>query len=129
MLDSQTSPSRLARRLGTTDAVILGLGSMIGAGIFGVVSVLVVADLTRGTGRFNFTQGALATATGLGAGVSNVLAGFIVKAAGFNAGFLTLATIAGVGLIFFALAMPETRLQGHDPAISAETNVRAGQVE
>ncbi len=101
----------------------------IGAGIFGVVSVLVVADLTRGTGRFNFTQGALATATGLGAGVSNVLAGFIVKEAGFNAGFLTLATIAGVGLIFFALAMPETRLQGHNPAISAETNVGAGQVE
>ena len=40
----------------------------IGAGIFGVVSVLVVADLTRGTGRFNLTQGALATATGIGAG-------------------------------------------------------------
>ena len=39
----------------------------IGAGIFGVVSVLVVADLTRGTGRFNLTQGALATATGVGA--------------------------------------------------------------
>ena len=29
----------------------------IGAGIFGVVSVLVVADLTKGTGRFNLTQG------------------------------------------------------------------------
>ena len=29
----------------------------IGAGIFGVISVLVVADLTRGTGRFNLTQG------------------------------------------------------------------------
>lgn len=39
----------------------------IGAGIFGVVSVLVVADLTRGTGQFNLTQGALATATGIGA--------------------------------------------------------------
>ncbi len=42
----------------------------IGAGIFGVVSVLVVADLTKGTGRFNLTQGALATATGIGAGLS-----------------------------------------------------------
>src|SRR6185312_16775971 len=37
----------------------------IGAGIFGVVSVLVVADLTKGTGRFNLTQGALSTATGI----------------------------------------------------------------
>ncbi len=28
------APSRLARRLGTTDAVVIGLGSMIGAGVF-----------------------------------------------------------------------------------------------
>ncbi|AGA29950.1 MFS transporter [Singulisphaera acidiphila] len=80
----------------------------IGAGIFGVVSVLVVADLTKGTGRFNLTQGALATATGVGAGLSNLLAGFMVKAAGFNAGFVMLAAIAGAATLFFALAMPET---------------------
>jgi len=81
----------------------------IGAGIFGVVSVLVVADLTKGTGRFNFTQGALATATGVGAGLSNLLTGFVVKAAGFNAGFATLAAIASGAALFFSLAMPETR--------------------
>jgi MFS family permease len=81
----------------------------IGAGIFGVVSVLVVADLTKGTGRFNLTQGALATATGIGAGLSNLLAGFVVKASGFDAGFITLAAIAAAAAIFYALAMPETR--------------------
>ena len=80
----------------------------IGAGIFGVVSVLVVADLTKGTGRFNLTQGALATATGIGAGLSNLLAGFVVKAAGFDAGFITLAAIAAAAAIFYAWAMPET---------------------
>jgi MFS family permease len=72
----------------------------IGAGIFGVVSVLVVADLTWGTGRFNFTQGALATATVIGAASSNLLIGFVVQAAGFNAGFVTLAGIAVAGLLF-----------------------------
>jgi MFS family permease len=81
----------------------------IGAGIFGVVSVLVVADLTKGTGRFNLTQGALATATGIGAGLSNLIAGFVVKGAGFDAGFIMLAAIAAVGTLYFALAMPETR--------------------
>ncbi len=80
----------------------------IGAGVFGVVSVLVVADLTQGTGRFNFTQGAIATATGIGAGLSNLIAGFVVKAAGFDAGFLTLAAIAAAAAAFFGLAMPET---------------------
>jgi len=91
----------------------------IGAGIFGVVSVLVVADLTKGTGRFNLTQGALATATGLGAGLSNLLAGFVVEAAGFDAGFMTLAAIAAAALVFFALAMPETRPLPGDLAATA----------
>jgi MFS family permease len=81
----------------------------VGAGIFGVVGVLVIADLTRGTGRFNLVQGALATATGIGAALSNLMTGFIVKAAGYNAGFLMLATIAVVALLFYGFAMPETR--------------------
>ena len=33
----------------------------------------------------------------------------MVKAAGFDAGFITLAAIAAAAAIFFALAMPETR--------------------
>ncbi|MEH2373105.1 MFS transporter [Nostoc sp.] len=65
----------------------------IGAGIFGVLSVLMVADLTKGTGRFNVTQGILNTAIGIGAGLSNVLAGFVVKSAGYNVGFLILAAM------------------------------------
>jgi MFS family permease len=81
----------------------------IGAGIFGVLVVLVVADLTRGTGRFNLAQGALATATGLGASASTVLAGVVVQRWGFNAGFLGLAAIAAGALGLFYLAMPETR--------------------
>jgi MFS family permease len=80
----------------------------VGAGIFGVVSILVVADFTWGTGRFNFPQRALATATVIGAALSNVVIGFVVQAAGFNAGFMTLAAIAVAGLLFFAAAMPET---------------------
>jgi MFS family permease len=81
----------------------------IGAGIFGVVGVLVIADLTRGTGRFNLMQGALATALGIGASLSNLMTGFVVNAAGYNAGFLALAAIAGLALLFYAFAMPETR--------------------
>jgi len=81
----------------------------IGAGVFGVLSVLVVADLTRGTGRFNLTQGVLATATGLGAALSNLVAGYVVHAGGFDAGFLFLAAIAVLGVAFYSWSMPETR--------------------
>jgi predicted MFS family arabinose efflux permease len=80
----------------------------IGAAIFGVVSVLVIADLTRGTGRFNFTQGVVATATGLGASLSNGITGFIVQRAGFNAAFLFLAGVAAFALGIFWFFMPET---------------------
>jgi hypothetical protein len=35
--------------------------------------------------------------------------GAVVKAAGFDAGFLTLASVAAVALILFALTVPETQ--------------------
>jgi predicted MFS family arabinose efflux permease len=60
----------------------------IGAGIFGVVSVLVIADLTRGTGRFNLTLGAINTAVGIGAALSQVIAGSIVHRVGSSPKFL-----------------------------------------
>jgi MFS family permease len=50
----------------------------IGAGNSGVVSVLLIADLTRGTGRFNLTLGAIATAVGVGTALSQTIAESIV---------------------------------------------------
>lgn len=81
----------------------------IGAGIFGVLWVLVVADLTKGTGRFNLTQGAIATAVGIGASLSNLLTGYVVAARGYNAGFLMLAGVAVVALLVYLFAVPETK--------------------
>jgi predicted MFS family arabinose efflux permease len=81
----------------------------IGAGIFGVVSVLVIADLTRGTGRFNLTLGAITTAVGIGAALSQVIAGSIVHHFGSNVGFLFLAAVAGAAFGILYFFMPETR--------------------
>jgi predicted MFS family arabinose efflux permease len=80
----------------------------IGAGIFGVVSVLVIADLTRGTGRFNLTLGAITTAVGVGAALSQVIAGSIVHHIGFRAGFLFLAGVASAAFAILYFFMPET---------------------
>jgi MFS family permease len=98
----------------------------VGAGIFGVAEVLIIADLTRGTGRFNLMQGAVATATGLGGALSNVVTGIVVQPAGFDAGFLTLAAIAAAAFAFFALAMPESQRSSADPGareMAASTGV------
>lgn len=88
----------------------------IGAGIFNVVSVLVIADLTKGTGRFNLTLGAIITAIGIGASLSQVIAGTIVKNYGYNSGFVFLAAIALVAFITLYFFMPETGIRQNKPA-------------
>jgi MFS family permease len=80
----------------------------VGAGLYGALFPLIVADLTQGTGRFNLAQGAVITAQEIGASLSMGLAGIVVVVGGYSAAFLALAAIAGVGLLVFALAMPET---------------------
>lgn len=81
----------------------------VGAAIFGVLWVIIISDLAKGTGRFNLLQGVIQSALGVGAFLSNFIAGFVVKSFGFNAAFLGLAAIACAGMLFFALFMPETR--------------------
>jgi predicted MFS family arabinose efflux permease len=93
--------------------ILVQLLDGIGAGIFGVVSVLIISDLTRGTGRFNFVQGVVVTAVGFGASLSNSIAGFVAQRAGYNAAFLMLSAIAAMALAIFAAAMPETKGQRH----------------
>jgi len=102
----------------------------IGAGIFGVLSVLVVADLTRGTGRFNLTNGAIGTAIGIGAALSNAISGVLVQYAGYRGAFLTLAGIAALAAFWFGLVMPETQgssttVQGNVPEVICQGVVKS----
>jgi MFS family permease len=78
----------------------------VGAGIFDVVSVLVIADLTRGTGRFNLTLRAITTAVGIGAALSQVIAGSIVHHVGCRAGFLFLAGVASAAFAILYFSCP-----------------------
>jgi predicted MFS family arabinose efflux permease len=80
----------------------------VGAGLFGALFILVVADLTKGTGRFNLAQGAVSACFGLGAALSNGVAGYIVDWFGYRTAFLFLAGCASAAFVLFWLAMPET---------------------
>jgi len=51
----------------------------------------------------------ISTATGVGAALSQLISGLIVRYAGFNAAFLVLAGVASIALACFRIAMPETR--------------------
>jgi MFS family permease len=81
----------------------------VGAGLIGALFPIMVADLTRGSGRFAAAQGALGTAHGLGAMASMTLGGVLAVWGGYNYAFLALAGIAVLGAILCWLVMPETR--------------------
>ena len=80
----------------------------IGAGIFGAITPLVIADLMRGTGRYNLAQGAVATLQGVGASLSGLAAGVMVDHFGYTTAFLGLGAAACVALAALFFAMPET---------------------
>ncbi len=89
--------------------VVVQLLDGVTAAVFSVMVPLVVADLTRGTGRFNLGQGIVGTFVGIGASLSATLAGYISDHFGSASAFLGLAAIALVGLALVWLLMPETR--------------------
>jgi MFS family permease len=76
--------------------------------IFGVVSILVVADRTRATGRFNLVQGSLATAVGIGAALSTSFGGKLIQHYSYRISFLALGAIAVFAFVLLWLAVPET---------------------
>ncbi|HXH75639.1 MAG TPA: MFS transporter [Bacteriovoracaceae bacterium] len=80
----------------------------LGAGIFGVISILMMADLSKGTGHFNLLQGTVYAAMGLGISFSTIFSGFVVKNFGYSAGFITLGIAGILALMFFGLLIRES---------------------
>jgi hypothetical protein len=130
-----TSPSigRKAQQWGRRPLLLLGFGALairgvlfatvtdpyllvavqvfdgITAAVFSVMVPLIVADVAFGTGHFNLAQGIVGTATGIGASLSTVLAGYVSDKLGSSTAFLGLAGVAAIGLLMIWLIMPETR--------------------
>jgi MFS family permease len=78
------------------------------AAVFGVLVPLTIADIARGTGRFNLAQGIVGTGIGIGASLSTTLGGWMSDRLGSSSAFLGLAAIGGLGLVLVWLLMPET---------------------
>lgn len=101
----------------------------VGAGIFGAIFPVIVADLMRNTGRFNVAQGAIITAQGIGAALSTTVAGLVVVGAGYSAAFLCLGAVAAAGSVVCYFALPETRrVSGSAFAASGETAAPASAI-
>ena len=81
----------------------------ISGAIIGVLTALVPADITHGSGRFNLAQGIIGTASGIGAALSTAVFGLIAANFGHTTTFLSMAAVALLGASIMWLLMPETR--------------------
>src|ERR1700731_4768924 len=95
----------------TTNPMILIVAQIldgVSGTMLGVLTSLIVADLTAGTGRFNLAQGFVGTISGIGASLSTTLSGLVAGNLGRAAGFLGIAAVALVAVLLLWLLMPET---------------------
>jgi MFS family permease len=84
------------------------LDGISGAAI-GVLTPVVIADVTRGTGRFNLAQGVVGTFSGIGAALSTTLSGYVTQGFGNAAGFYAITGIAIAAVVVCWVFMPETK--------------------
>jgi MFS family permease len=81
--------------------------------VVGIMMPLLVADLTRSTGRYNFTLGnftlgAIGMVGMAGASVSTTATGFLVQHYSFACGFAPLGAAASAGILLLWWLVPET---------------------
>ena len=88
----------------------------VSAAVFGVLLPLVVADITRGTGRFNLCMGVIGLAIGRGRTVSTSAAGLVADRLHSSAAFAALAAVGVLAVVILWALLPETKAP---PAASA----------
>jgi MFS family permease len=81
----------------------------INGAIIGVLTLLVITDLTAGTGRFNLAQGAVGAMFGISASLSTLATGYLFQGFGLLTGFLAITGVAAAATIVFWLFVPETK--------------------
>jgi MFS family permease len=94
----------------TNPLLLIGIQLLdgISGSVLGVLTALIVADLTKGTGRFNLAQGFVGTFAGIGASLSTTLFSLVVGTFGGAVGFVGIAGVALSTVLIVWLLMPET---------------------
>lgn len=74
-----------------------------------VLTVLVITDLTAGTGRFNLARGAVGAAEGIAGAISTYGTGMVAEAFGRTIGFLAIAVVAAAAVVIFWMFLAESK--------------------
>jgi len=110
-------PLRAALMALSTDYWVVLAGQLlngVSAAIIGVMTVMVVTDLTTGTGRFNLAGGTVAALSGIAAALSTLISGFVFQAFGHAIGFLALAAAAAAATLLVWAFLAETKPEKYD---------------
>jgi MFS family permease len=89
--------------------VVAQLLSGVSGAVIGVLTILVITDLTAGTGRFNLAQGAVGAAIGIAASLSTLATGFLFQGVGPVGGFIAIAMVAGAATGLIWIFVSETK--------------------
>lgn len=81
----------------------------IGAGLLGIVTPVAVERILKGTGRFNVGLASIMTVQGIGASLSNGVAGWLTTIGGFALSHLVGGGIAAIAIILFVMFRREIK--------------------
>jgi MFS family permease len=105
-------PLRAALLAFSNDYAFLVIGQLLSGltgAVIGVMTVLVVTDLTAGTGRFNLAQGTVGAMSGIAASISTLATGFLFQGIGMTGGFLAITAVAATATALIAVFVSETK--------------------
>lgn len=74
----------------------------VSLGTLDALLALMLADIMRGTGRYNAARGIVGTVQGIGGSTSNIVAGLLVVSAGYSVAFIFLASAAATACLLVA---------------------------
>lgn len=81
----------------------------LSAAVIGVMMPLVIADLARGTGRYNLAQGTAGTVASIGGAASMGLSGYAAELMGYDWAFVCYGAVAVVAVGVLWRFLPETK--------------------
>jgi MFS family permease len=93
--------------------VAQGLSGVTGA-MIGVLTIIVITDLTANTGRFNLAVGVLGALSGIAASISTSVTGFVFELLGPRLGYLPLAVVAAAATVLLWMFLSETKPQKYE---------------
>jgi MFS family permease len=77
--------------------------------IIGVLTTVVITDLTKDTGRFNLAQGTVGALIGIAASASTLATGYLFQSIGPAGGFIAIAAVAGAATALIWIFISETK--------------------